>query len=89
MGANGRDLWKEVGLYMSETGFQSTRSRQYPCESVCVGLLHLWEQNFPTVCPQIQHIRHERTWSKLSEAEKWRDEGSEDESFVDTFVIPC
>ena len=37
---------------------------------------------FPTMCPQIQHIRYERTWS-LPEAEKWRDDGSEDESFVD------
>jgi len=41
-----------------------------------------------TTCSQIQHIRHERTWSASSETEKWRNDGSENESFVDVSTLP-
>ena len=39
-------------------------------------------------CSQIQHIRHERTWSASSEAERWRHDGFENKSFVDVPPFP-
>ena len=88
VGADGKYLWEEVGLYMPETGFQATCSYHHPRESVLLGSLRLGGQVFPTPYSQIQHIRHERTWSASSEADRWRHDGSENESFVDIPPLP-
>lgn len=45
-------------------------------------------EKFTTTYSQIQHIRYERTWTKSSEAERCRDEGLEDGSFVDFPTLP-